>query len=333
MIDKRTIIAFVLCIILLTGSSKVAVPEARVRPEIDITFEYDDNVTREGLRSDYQYGVISRLTTGFRIEDFIPAKRSEAGYELRMRDVNTTNDEDYSSQRFYLRSQANLRTGTTISLKDDFRLLNSQSDLFNFYDNTTTVRISQFLGDRTTVFLSYTNRQKRFRNSAPEVQARNYSHNQIGVLMDHGLSATFKAQVGYDYGVIMYNRSPIDFKGDMPIALDGVQRDRQNVVTLGIRGMFLNGKALLSLRDQVISSDSNSRAFDFNGNKAELRLQVGPFKKLSADLEYRIVAYNVEAHHTRGTGYELTEARSDDQSGMMLGIKYDIPLDIWHGLL
>ena len=140
----------------------------------------------------------------------------------------------------------------------------------------------------------------------------------------HQISDTFRAQVGYAYGTITYNRSPIDFGGDRPIAMDDVQRDRQNVITLGLRGVFPNYRIILNLKDQVIRSNSNSRAFNFNGNKAELKLRVGPFRKLSADFFYRIVAHNLGSYKTPEFGYELTEVRSDDQSGIMLGVEYDI---------
>jgi len=78
MIEKRKIFTLILCIILLTGLSRIAAPEVSVSPQdISIAFQYDDNVTRERLQEDYQYGIISRLTTGFRIEDFIPVKNPE----------------------------------------------------------------------------------------------------------------------------------------------------------------------------------------------------------------------------------------------------------------
>ena len=186
------------------------------------------------------------------------------------------------------------------------------------------ITASQALWERTIADLSYKNMQKRFQNNAPEVRARNSIYNWMDMNVYHHLSNTFRAQVGYAYGTITYNRSPIDFRGDRPIALDGVQRDRQNVITFGFRGIFLNYKVILNLRDQVIRSKSNSRAFNFNGNKAMLMLQVGPFRKLSADFTYRIVAHNLGVYQTPEFGYELTEVRSDDQSGITLGVEYDI---------
>ena len=217
MIEKRKILTLILCIILLAGLSRVAAPEVSVSPrDINIAFEYDDNVSRERLRENYQYGIISRLTTGFEIEDFIPVKsvNTKGEYELLLRDVNTTNDEDYSSQRLELSSNLKLKTGTFISLKDKFRLWNSQNDLFNFYENVVTLGVSQRFGEETTADLVYENSQKRFRNDVPEVQARDFFYNQIGVNAYHDLSSTIKAQLGYAYRFTVYNRSPIDFRGD-----------------------------------------------------------------------------------------------------------------------
>ena len=327
MIEKRNIPILILCIILVIGVSSVAVSTMSVYPRgIRFGFEYDDNVTREKLQEDYKHGIIWRLDTGFGVKDFIPIKglNTEAEYDLRMRDVNTSNDEDYSSQRVFLSSRTKLKTGTRISLKDEFRLWNSQSDLFNFYDNLMAITVSQPLGERTTADLSYKNLQKRFQNDVPEVQARNSIYHWMDITADHRISSTFRALVGYAYGTIAYNRSPIDFRGDRSIALDGVQRDRQNVITFGFRGSFFNYKVSLNLLNQVIRSNSNSRAFNFNGNRATLMLQVGPFRKLSADFTYRIVAHDLGAYQTPEFGYELTEVRSDDQSGITLGVEYDI---------
>ena len=325
MIKKRNILILALCIILLTGVYSVAVSRMSIYPrDIKFGFEYDDNVTREELQENYQYGIIWRMDTGFGVRDFVPIKglNTRAEYELRMRDVHTSNDEDYSSHKIFLSSDAKLKTGTHIALEDRFRLWSSQSDLFNFYDNVMSVRVSQPLGERTTAALSYINLQKRFQNDVPEVQARNSIYHWMDIKAYHYISSTFRAQVGYAYGAITYNRSPIDFGGDRPVALDGVQRDRQNVITLELLGIFPN--LILNLKDQVIKSNSNSRAFNFNGNKAELMLQAGPFWKLSMDFTYRIVAHNLGAYQTPESGYELTEVRSDDQSGMTLGVEYDI---------
>lgn len=327
MIEKRKILTLILCIILLTGLSRIAAPEATAYPQdIRIAFEYDDNVTRERLQEDYQYGIISRLTTGFGIKDFIPVKgvNSKVEYGLSLRDVNTTNDEDYSSQNLKLSFSLKLKTGTFISLKDEFRLWNSQNDLFNFYDNILKLKVSQDFGEETTAELVYENRQKRFRNDVPEVQARDFFYSQISVNAFHDLSSTLKAQLGYAYRFTVYNRSPIDFRGDRTIALAGTQQDRQNYVTLGFQGFFFDGMVFLNLQNQLVSSDSNSRAFEFNGNRARIILQVGPFRNLSANFTYSIVAYNLEARQTPEKGYELTEPRSDDQSGITFDLTYVI---------
>ncbi len=158
----------------------------------------------------------------------------------------------------------------------------------------------------------------------PEVQARNFLHHQVGVSAHHDLSSTLKARIGYDYRLIVYNRSPIDFRGNRAIALDGAQKDQQNIVTLALQGFFLNNRAFLEVQNQVVRSDSNSRAFDFNGNKARITLIVKPYRNLSALFIYRLVAYNLEAQQTPETGYELTEPRSDDQSGLRIEFKYGI---------
>ncbi len=327
MIEKRNILISILCIILLLGASRIAAPEVSVYPQdISIGFEYDDNVTRERLKENFQYGIISRLTTGFGIRNFIPVKNmiTKAEYDLGLRDVNTTNDEDYSSQKLYLLSDTKLKTGTRIFLSNDFRLWNSQNDLFNFYNNVLTMSISQRLVEGTTAKLSYENRQKRFRNDVPEVQARNFLHHQAGVSTSHALSSALTAQVGYAYRFIIYNRSPIDFRGDRVIALDGSQKDQQNIVTLGFRGFFPDKKVAFVLQNQFVRSDSNSRAFDFNGNRALIVLYVGPFWNLSANFTYKLVAYNLGAQQTPETGYELTEPRSDDQSGITFDLTYKV---------
>jgi len=327
MIEKRKIHTLILCIILLTGLSGIAVPEVSVYPQdISIAFQYDDNVTRERLQKDYQYGIISRLTTGIGLRDFVPVKgvNSKVEYGLSLRDVNTTNDEDYSSQRLELSSNLKLKTGTLISLKDEFRLWNSQNDLFNFYDNLVKLGVSQRFGEETKADLVYENRQKRFRNDVPEVQARDFFYNQVGMNVYHDLSSTLKVQLGYAYRFTVYNRSPIDFRGDRTIALDGTQQDRQNFVTLGFQGFFFDRRVFLNLQNQVVNSDSNSRAFDLNGNRALIVLRVGPFKNLWANFTYGIVAYNLDAQQTPETGYELTEPRSDDQSGITFDLTYGI---------
>ncbi len=327
MSEKRNIFILILCLMLLIGSSRAAESKARIYPQdIGVTFEYDNNVTRERFRKDYQYGIIWWPVAGFGIENFIPVKGldTRAEYTLRMYDVNTTNNEDYSSQKIFLSSGTKLKTGTGISLKETFRIWNSQSDLFNFYDNAVEIGLSQPLGEKTSADLAYMNRQKRFQNSEPEVQARNFLYHQIGMDVSHKISHVFWVRAGYAYQSIMYNRSPIDFKGDRPVALDGVQRDRQNVITLGFRRFLLNNAVILELLNQVVNSNSNSRAFDFNGNRTWIVLLIKPSDKLSVDFTYRIVAYNLGAYQTPELGYELSEIRVDDQSGIMLGATYDV---------
>ena len=137
MIEKRGILICVSLIVLLASLAWADKPKTRIYAQnMSAAFEYDDNVTREGLRQDYQYGIIWRLYTGFGIENFIPIEglRTDASYTLGMRDVNTTNDEEYNSHAAALRSGLKLKTNTYISLRDELKIWNSQSDLFNFYD-------------------------------------------------------------------------------------------------------------------------------------------------------------------------------------------------------
>ena len=321
-------ILFILCSILIIGlPPKAAASKVEVYPQnTDATFEYDDNVTRERLREDYQYGIIWRLYTGFGIKNFIPVKGldTKAEYTLGMRDVNTTNDEDYNSHSVILSSKAELKTGTSIHLEEAFRVWNSQSDLFNFYDNAVRIWVDQPFGERTTARLSYGNGQKRFQNDAPEVRARNFLYHQIGMDMYHNISSAFGVLVGYLYQPRVYNRRPIDFKGGIQVPLDGLQRDRQNVITLGFQALLFNNTTTLELRNQVVRSNSNSRAFNFNGNRTRIFLLIIPTRKLSIRFIYRLVAYDLEAYQTPDMGYELGEIRTDDQSGITLGVTYDI---------
>lgn len=327
MISQRNILISLLFIVLLLGVPKSSMSGVSLYPQdIHIGFEYDDNVTRERAQEDYQYGIVSRLTTGFGIGNFVPIKGLDtaAEYTLRMRDVNTTNDEDYSSQKVLLSSKIMLKTGTRISLEENFELWNSQNDLFYFFDNVLTARISQSLGKNTTVALSYNGRQKWFQNKAPEVQARNFFRHQMDLDIFHRLSSDFTAQIGYAHGISIYNRSPIEFSDDRAIALDGVQRDRQNVFTLGGDIFLLNNKIILSILNQIVRSHSNSRSFNFDGNRTEISLQIAPFDRMLIDFTYRIVAYNLGVYQTPDSGYELTEPTSKDQSGIILGATYDI---------
>ncbi|MFQ5799575.1 MAG: hypothetical protein ACE5H0_12910, partial [Bacteroidota bacterium] len=179
-------------------------------------------------------------------------------------------------------------------------------------------------GKKTIARLSYRNERKWFQNDAPEVQARNFLYHQIGMNVSHNISSAFTVQVGYAHQSSVYNRSPIDFKGDRPIALDGVQRDRQNVITLGFRSFLLNDTTTLTLLNQVVRSNSNSRAFNFNGNRTRIILLSIPTRKLSLRFTYQIVAYNLEAYQTPDMGYELSEIRTDDQSGITIGATYDV---------
>ena len=106
--------------------------------------------------------------------------------------------------------------------------------------------------------------------------------------------------------------------------LDGLQRDRQNVITLGFQALLFNNTTTLELRNQVVRSNSNSRAFNFNGNRTRIFLLIIPTRKLSIRFIYRLVAYDLEAYQTPDMGYELGEIRTDDQSGITLGVTYDI---------
>ncbi len=318
------IFIIILCFILIisVGTAK----SAQVYPQDTYAFfEYDDNVTREALPEDYQYGIVWRLYTGFGIKDIIPIKGldTKVEYELGMRDVNTTNDEDYNSHRATFSTGVDFKTGTSISLEEIFKVWNSQSDLFHFYDNSFSTSLDQSLGEKTIVSLSYKTEQKWLQNDDPEVQARNFYYHQLGVDIDHKIAEVFGISLGYVRQFSVYNRSPIDFKGGMPIVLDGVQRDRQNVLSLGFEIFPLNNTSV-SLINQIVNYSSNSRAFNFNGNRIKISILSMPFRKLSLEFAYRIVAYELGAYQTSAMGYELSEIRTDDQSGINLGLNYKI---------
>ena len=102
-----------------------------------------------------------------------------------------------------------------------------------------------------------------------------------------------------------------------------MQRDRQNVIMLGFWAYLLNNTTIL-LSNQFVSSKSNSRAFDYGGNRAIISLVSIPVKKLSVNFDYRIVAYELGAYQTSDMGYELGEIRTDDQSGITLRATYDV---------
>jgi hypothetical protein len=122
----------------------------------------------------------------------------------------------------------------------------------------------------------------------------------------------------------MYNRSPIDFKGRRQIVLDGVQKDRRNVISLGFQAYLFGNNATLDFITQVIRSNSNSRAFNYSGNRTKIWLAFIPTSKLRAWFRYQIVAYDLGAYQTSDMGYEMSEHRTDDQSYVRFGATYDI---------
>lgn len=210
-----------------------------------------------------------------------------------------------------------------MSLEEAFEIRNSQGDLFNFYNNYLTMIVDQPLGRKTITRFAYRNEQKWFQDSAPQVQAQNYLYHQAGIDMNHDISDTFGVSLGYVYQYVMYNRSPIEFKGSRPIVLEGIQRDRQNVVTLGF-WVFPFNNTSVELINQFVNSNSNSRAFDFSGNRTRITILSNPFRDLYLDFTYRIVAYELAAYQTPAMGYELGEIRTDDQSGIKVGATYNI---------
>jgi len=326
MIEKRNILIFLLCSLILMGLSRSATSKVSIYPlDIDTWLQYDNNVTRERLPEDYQYGIAWKVYTGFGVKNFIPVKalNTKAEYELGMRDVSTTNNEDYNSHTLNLSSSTKLGTGTDINFNETFELWNSQSDLFNFCRNTAIMKVEQPFGRKTTASLSYKNEQKRFLNDIPVVSARNSIYHQVDSTVNHRISDDFMVVVGYSHRYSMYNRSPIDFIGGRQVVLEGMQRDRQNAITLGFGAYLLNNTTIL-LSNQFVSSKSNSRAFDYGGNRAIISLVSTPVKKLSVNFDYRIVAYELGAYQTSDMGYELGEIRTDDQSGIRIGATYDV---------
>jgi len=289
--------------------------------DLDAKFEYDNNVTRQRLPENHQSGIIWKLYTGLGVKDIIPTDKLEtdARYTLGMRDVNTTNDEDYNSHEFDFK----LRGGNIFSFKEDFRIWNSQSDLFHFYNNVIESNIGHSFGKRTSAYLSYKYEQKWFQNKKPEVQARNFYYHQFSIDLYHSISDDFKVQLGYIDQLKAYNRRPIDFKGGKPVVLDGIQKDRQRVIVLGFSASVFNNTSLL-FSNQIVRSDSNSKAFDFSGNRTHLVLLSQPLSKLWVELTYQLVAYNLGAYQTADLGYELSETRTDDQSGIKIGLSYDL---------
>ncbi|MBD3180654.1 hypothetical protein GF312_00075 [Candidatus Poribacteria bacterium] len=293
---------------------------------IDAAFEYDDNVTRQGNKDNYQYGIIWRLYTGFGIKDFLPLKRFEtkAEYDLGMRDVNTTNNEDYSSHKAKFNLGINLWDITKLNVEDNFNLWNSQSDLFNFLSNNLTFQLDQQLGSKTFTNILYNNGTKRFQNDIPEVQARSFISHQLGINIDHKISEDFTVKSGYIYNYTIYNRRPVEFRSGRPVALEGTQRDRQNIITLGFRTGLLKNMVNLTILNQVVMSKSNSPAFNFDGNRTRLMLLVYPTHKLWIEAHYQIAAYDLGVYQTPEKGYELSDIRTDDQSFITLNITYSL---------
>jgi len=316
----RKSLIFITCFILISLCIPALAKAGIYAQDIDARLEYDNNVTRQRLPKDYQEGIIWRLYTGLGIRNIVPIKglETDAKYTLGMRDVNTTNNEDYNSHEVDL----SLRFGSRFLLKETFRIWNSQSDMFHFYDDTIEARLGQSLGKNTTLYLSYKGAQKWFQNKAPEVQARNFYYHQFGTDLYHAISGDFKVRIGYVDQIKTYNRRPIDFKVGKPIVLKGVQRDRQTIIILGFDASVFNN-TILSLTDQIIKSNSNSRAFNFNGNRTQI-LILSTFQKFGVEFTYQLVAYNLGAYQTPDLGYELSESRTDDQSGITISLTYDI---------
>jgi len=323
MIKIRKLLIFIGFLSILISLSTPALSKVGIyAQDIDARLEYDNNVTQQRLHENYQDGIIWRLYTGFGIKDFIPVKwlETDAKYSLRMRDVNTTNNEDYNSHE----AEFKLKAGNKLYMNEAIKVWNSQNDLFNFYDNVFDASFSQNFGKKTTLYLSYKGEQKWFQNKAPEVQARNYYYHQLGVNIYHTISEDFQVRLGYVDQIKTYNRRPIDFKNGRPIVLKGIQRDRQKIVMLGFDASMFNNTSL-SLSDQIIKSDSNSRVFNFDGNRTQIVVLSNPFQwKLWVELTYQLVAYNIGAYQTPDLGYELSETRTDDQSGIKIGLTYDV---------
>jgi len=323
MSKKKYIFIFILSLIISANIPKVAYSIQVYPQNTSATFEYDDNVTRQAIPKDYQYGVIWRLYTGFGIKDLIPVKGldTKAEYNLGMRDVNTSNDEDYNSHTALLSTNVEFETGTFLSLEEIFKIWNSQSDLYNFYDNSAKISVEH--GEKTITSLSYMTEQKWFQNKKPEVQARNFYLHQLGLDINHSISDSFGVSLGYTYQYSAYNRSPIDFKSGKPIVLVGVQKDHQNVISLKFWVLLMNNTQI-ELINQLVNSNSNSRVFNFGGNRTRITVLSSPIHNLTLEFVYRIVAYKFNAYQTPTMGYELSEIRTDDQSGIEFGINYKI---------
>ncbi len=319
---RSNIFIFIICLILILGLSTFAMSKVSIyAQDIDARFEYDNNVTRQKLPKDYQYGIIWRLNTGFGLKDIIPINRvdTDARYTLSMRDVTTTNNEDYNSHDFDI----GIKIREKISFKESFKIWNSQSDLFHFSDNTIEAGFEHSLTKQTRLYTSYRNEQKWFQNKAPEVHARNFYYHQLGLNIYHSIHKDFTVQIGYVNQIKTYNRRPIDFKEGKPVVLDGIQKDHQDMIVLGFVASVFNNTNLL-LSNQIVRSNSNSRAFDFNGNRTQIIVLSNPIDKLWLEVIYQIVAYNLGAYQTPDLGYELSDNRTDDQSGIRLGLTYGI---------
>jgi hypothetical protein len=303
---KMKALIFLTCLTILIGLSSPAMSKMSIyAQDIDARFEYDNNVTRQRLHEDYQYGIIWRLYTGFSIKNIIPLNGldTEAKYSLSMRDVNTTNDEDYNTHDIDLK----FKIKNKLSFKETF--------------NAVEASIEQPFREKTRLYASYRNEQKWFLNKAPEIRARNFYSHQLGLNIYHSMSSDFSVHIGYVDQIKTYNRRPISFREGRPVVLDGEQRDRQNILILGFQASIFNNTDLF-LSNQIINSNSNSRAFNFNGNRTQIIVLSNPISKLSVELVYQLVAYNLGAYQTPDLGYELSETRTDDQSGIKLGLTY-----------
>jgi len=326
MIKKVNALIFFVCLIL--SCSETAIAQLGLDPEyryIKVGLEYDDNVTREKLDKDHQQGMIWRLNAAVGIRNIIPIDRlnTRLAYILGMRDVNNTNQEDFNSHDIKFGSSAKITQSTRISFEEAFRKWNSQNDLFNFINNVADAKIDQEIGKRTTAYISYRTEQKWFQNNAPEIQARNYLYHQFRMGINHSISEDFTVQLGYADQLRMYNRRPIDYRKGRPIALKGIQKDRQKVIILGFYAVVFNNTSL-ALSDQIVNSDSNSRGFSFDGNKTQVFLSSNPVQKLWLDFTYQLAAYTVGAYQTPDLGYELSETRTEDQSFIRFGLTYDV---------
>lgn len=301
--------------------SEVSVDRSNSR--ISIGFEYDDNVTREFLPENHKQSLAWRLNAMFGIKDVVPLKpiSSYVTYSLGMRDVNKVNQEDFNTHEIKTGLTANFIDSNRISVEESFRKWNSQNELFNFLNNVVEVKVEQDIGQNTTSALSYKNEQKRFQDLTPQVQARNYYYHQFQGSIYHSISDDFTIQLGYADQSRTYNRRPLDFKNGRPIVVKGIQKDRQKVFMLGFHTIILNNTAL-SLLNQIVRSKSNSRGFDFDGNKTQIVLTTNLTKNVGLDLSYQVAAYSVSAYQTPDLGYQLSETRTEDQSFIKVGTSY-----------